>query len=302
MTKQKVECKYCKNMFSTKSNLLLHQKKTKYCLKIRQDINNTFKCDGCDNTYSSKRRVNEHKETCLLYVNMKHQEEITRLKSENTLKIDKLKIRHRIYTTELKDQIKDLQNKLEHIAVEATKRPITINNSTNNNNQKIGQIINNLIPITEDHFREQVQYLTMEHIKNGAEGYAQYAMEYPLKDRVLCTDYSRRKLKYKNEEGDVVADPEMIKLAQRLFTSIDIQNARMIRSYTDRLKNKMFGANTNGDLSEDELEMLNTQTDNMIDKMSKLASQRIDVTDMAGGLKPEMYHTFVRNICSMAVK
>jgi len=228
MPNGKTICKYCKNSFTTKSGLNKHQKNTKYCLKIQNTLNNTFKCIGCNNTYSSKQRITDHKETCLLYVDKKYQEEITKLKSENTLNMDKLKIRHRIYTTELKEQIKDLQNKLEHIAVEATKRPITINNSTNNNHQKIGQIINNLIPITEDHFREQVQYLTMEHIQNGAEGYAQYAMEYPLKDRVLCTDYSRRKLKYKNEEGDVVADPEMIKLAQRLFTSIDIQNARMI--------------------------------------------------------------------------
>jgi len=189
--------------------------------------------------------------------------------------------------------------------VEATKRPITINNSTNNstnNNQKISQIINNLIPITDDHFREQAQYLTMEHIKNGAEGYAQYAMDYPLKNRVLCTDYSRRKLKYKNSEGEVVADPEMVKLAQKLFTAIEIQNTRMTRAYTDRLKDKMFGANTNNDMTEEELEMLNTQTDNIINQMTRLANQRIDITDMASGLKPEMYHSFVRNICSMAVK
>jgi len=82
-------------MFSTKSNLILHQKKAKYCLKIRNDINNIFKCDGCDIKYCSKQSLEQHKENCILYVNMKHQEEITRLKSENTLTIDKLRLKHK---------------------------------------------------------------------------------------------------------------------------------------------------------------------------------------------------------------
>lgn len=304
MPKGKIICQYCKNSFTTKSGLNKHQKNTKYCLKIRQDIDSKFKCTGCDLIYSSKRRLNEHKENCILYVNMKHQEEIKKIKLENIYNIDKIKIKHKIYTNELKEQVKDLQNKLEHIAVEATKRPITINNSTNNNNQKISQIINNLIPITKDYFDEQAQYLTMEHIKNGAEGYAQYAMDYPLKDRVVCTDFSRRKLKYKNEDGEVVADPEMVKLAQRLFTAIELRNTQLTRAYTDKLKNKMFGKSSVGgdEMTQEETDMLNTQTDLIIDRMTTLANQRIDITGVASGLKPDMYHSFVKNICSMSVK
>ena len=46
-------------------------------------------------------------------------------------------------------------------------------------------------------------------------------MEYPLKDKIVCTDFSRRKLKYKDENGNLIEDPEMIKLSQKLFKAIE---------------------------------------------------------------------------------
>jgi hypothetical protein len=46
-------------------------------------------------------------------------------------------------------------------------------------------------------------------------------LEYPLKDKIVCTDFSRRKLKYKDENGNLIEDPEMIKLSQKLFKAIE---------------------------------------------------------------------------------
>ena len=37
-----MECSYCKKKFSTKSSLNSHQKTTKYCLKLRDDLKLNF--------------------------------------------------------------------------------------------------------------------------------------------------------------------------------------------------------------------------------------------------------------------
>ena len=70
-----LECNFCKKVFSTKSNLLNHQKKAKYCLKIQkqkeipnsesEDIN--FKCEYCQRNFSTKRVLSNHKTVCLEY-------------------------------------------------------------------------------------------------------------------------------------------------------------------------------------------------------------------------------------------
>jgi len=41
-------------------------------------------------------------------------------------------------------------------------------------------------PITTDHLTDHAPNLTIEHVQKGASGYAEYALEYPLKDRVAC--------------------------------------------------------------------------------------------------------------------
>ena len=49
-----MECEFCKNVFSTKTNLNNHQKRAKYCLKLR-GLNNSetnHKCDSCGKCFS----------------------------------------------------------------------------------------------------------------------------------------------------------------------------------------------------------------------------------------------------------
>ena len=51
---------------------------------------------------------------------------------------------------------------------------------------------------------EHIQNLNHLHVQNGASGYAKYAFEYLLKD-------------YKDENGNVISDPEMTKITKGCF-------------------------------------------------------------------------------------
>jgi hypothetical protein len=78
------------------------------------------------------------------------------------------------------------------------------------------------------------EYLTLDHIKEGALGYAKFALEHPFKDRLLCVEYDRKKIKYKNSDGQYVTDPNLTKLAPKFFNSIEEQNNQLI----DEIKEK----------------------------------------------------------------
>ena len=127
----------------------------------------------------------------------------------------------------------NLQDKIENLAITAIKRP-TIQNTQ----QRYNTIINNLTPITEEHLKEQAQYLTIDHIKNGVDGYVKYALDHPLKDKIICTDFSRRKIKYKDDDGNVIEDPEMINLTQKLFQAIKDKNSQLVSEYIIELKER----------------------------------------------------------------
>lgn len=172
----------------------------------------------------------------------------------------------------------------------------------------ITRIINNMLPITDDHLKEQSKYLTLEHVKNGAAGYAKYALEYPLKDRIVCTDLSRKKGKYKDSDGNILSDAEMSKITKRIFSSIKERNNELIDEYVELLKNKLdeFNFSSNNELDEGETISFSMQTDIIVDYITKSYAQKRESGEMIDGLKPELFQQFVKELsagsyCSIIV-
>ena len=102
---------------------------------------------------------------------------------------------------------------------------MTYNNQRTNN---INNITNNLVPVTDRKFMDHLDDLDMSYILDGPEGYAQYALDYPFKNSLLCVDYPRKKVIYKNEHGDVETDHEMTKICQKFFGAIEFCNSEII--------------------------------------------------------------------------
>jgi hypothetical protein len=196
--------------------------------------------------------------------------QIKELKQEKDKQIGELKEKH-------EKQIKELQDKLENIAVKAVSRPTTSNKTQINN------FIQQLEPVTEEKLKESVSNLTIDHIKKGAEGYAQYALDYPLKDKMVCVDYSRRKIKFKDKDGNVITDPEMTGLALKFFNSIKEKNKELICLYANELKEKL------GD-------------DNIMDTMVKIFDYKMAVDRGSEGEKTEFHYDFVKQMCSQTIK
>ena len=139
----------------------------------------------------------------------------------------------------------------------------------------------------------------IDHVKHGAVGYAKYALEHPLKDRLVCTDTSRKKGKYKDSDGNIVTDPEMTSITKKLFLAIKDRNSELITEYANDLKVKLdsFGSDNNEMTNEETVE-INGITDDLIDLVTSVFSQKRQSNEISDGLKPELFHQFVKEISS----
>lgn len=272
-----MECEHCGNKFKTVSSLNYHKNSAKYCLKIQNKQSNKFKCEYCSKFLSSKHWLKLHMNKCT--------HNITRIRDDNISIINEnkeLKIVNDMLETQLIDQrdryektIKDLQDKLENIAIKAISRPTTKNTQIN--------YIQQLQPLTEERLVSNVSNLTIDHIIKGPEGYVEFALEYPLKDRLLCSDYARRKVKFKNKDGKVITDPEMNILAVKFFESIKEKNKELICKYANELKERL------GD-------------DNVMDTVVKLFDYKAGVERGSEGKRTDFHHDFVKRICSQTLR
>jgi hypothetical protein len=191
-------------------------------------------------------------------------------------------------------QNKDLHDRIQSMAEKAIAKPSTVNQNNTT------QIINNLLPITNEHLNEQVQFLTKEHVTNGAVGYAKYALEFPLKDRLVCTDSSRKKGKYKDSDGVIVTDPEMTNITRKLFLAIKDRNATLIDEHALDLKVKLdqFNSCSDNEMDDDESKTFSSSTDQLIDYITAAYSQKRQSREMSEGLKPELFQEFVKELSS----
>lgn len=271
-------CNHCKNKFKNKWSLLKHQKTARYCLNIQGIENKKFKCSECHKIFTSKYYLGFHKESCIEYITKSYKIQINKLEKHFQKEREKYEI-----------HIKELEGKLENIAIKAVERPTYQDNRRSN----INQIINNLQPITEEHLREQAQYLTFDHIKRGIPGYVEYALEYPLKDRIICVDFSRRKIKYKDTDENVITDPEMTKLSQKLFSAIGERNKALILHYLDQMSKKVFGNIDDEKSEEDSLE-----EDKILKESRRIDNYKTGVFKGSKGDLTDFQKDFVKAVCT----
>jgi hypothetical protein len=87
------------------------------------------------------------------------------------------------------------------------------------------------LTITEEWLIENAKFLMIEHILRGPEGYVDYALSYPLNDRLIEEDYSNPTfIKYKDRTGDIITDYGGKMLSKMLFESVRERTYEIIES------------------------------------------------------------------------
>uniref|UniRef100_A0A6C0JTP6 C2H2-type domain-containing protein n=1 Tax=viral metagenome TaxID=1070528 RepID=A0A6C0JTP6_9ZZZZ len=220
-----MKCDFCNNEFSNKQNLNAHQKRAKYCLKLQgvSGVEKNYICDYCKKEFNVSSNYKRHIKRCKVSeINVVFEKKIMSLET----KIETLET----LIIELRADKKDLQERYDNLATTAVKRPT---NSTKN--IQINNYIKNMSPLLESDIKENVQYLTLDHHVKGAEGYAEYALEFPFKDKIVCVDTARNKIKYKNEEGDVIEDVGFRKMMEKLCLALKDRSFNLSQEHYEKL-------------------------------------------------------------------
>jgi hypothetical protein len=292
-----MNCQHCGNSFRTNSNLLHHQRTAKYCLLKRGgevDAKRAYRhiCKYCSKGFTREFNLRRHLESC-----RKHfcavEAKVKPLEDE--LKDCRTKLL--LYEETIREQklaISTLQDKLENIAVQAVSRSTTTNNL----------VVQDLQTLTDEHLKDSAEHLNISHILREGQGYAEYALEHALKDRVTCVDYSRRKVKYKDKDGNVITDPEMSNLASKFFDSIKDKNEELIKKCLEEGKEKFGDSDPSetikrlGDVCEEggtfapEVARVRRQEREKLLRRCKNA-----IASAAQGEKNDLFHVFVKEVC-----
>jgi len=211
-------------MFSNKTNLNTHQKRAKYCLKI-QGINlpKKYICKGCQKSFEISANFRRHKKICKNPIRIKRDK-----KKIGEMKKELIKLRELVNI--LKQDKKNLQERYDKLSLTAVKRPVN-----NTKNIQINNYIQNMEPLKIEDIKESVPMLTLDHHIKGPEGYAEYALEFPFKEKIVCVDVNRNKIKYKDGEGNVIEDTGFRKMMTKLCEVLKDRSFNLCQEHYEKL-------------------------------------------------------------------
>jgi HD-GYP domain-containing protein (c-di-GMP phosphodiesterase class II) len=202
------KCEHCESTFATKGNLSYHKKKAKFCLLKRgEELTSITRgnniCEYCEKKFSSKQRLISHKEICNAKNKIVQKENLIKeLQDKDTL-IFTLKSENE----HLRELVESLQDKLASIAIEGVRKTTKItNNTTNTTNNNVTQILSPFDLDQKDILGIIEEKLDETSFLNSQRGIAKFCVDNILKTedgkmRMVCTDPSRERFKYKRGEA-----------------------------------------------------------------------------------------------------
>ncbi len=262
-----IACEYCGKTFSKSYNVYKHQRTAKYCLKLQHKFEEKpveiGTCQYCGIEFNSRDNLKRHEKVCTV-------------KGKSSSK---------------DEQLLEMIIQLQKTIVNLSDRPVgTTNNNNNNNTRNVTTM--NLAPITDEEIQEHLAQLTIDFIQEGAKGYANFANSYPFKNRVLCTDKARKKLRYKDSDGQLVDDSGGVKLAHRFFKVIAPRNEEIINEEYQILQEKVQSIAEEGRAYTADLTGLLTKATHLQDLL-------IQSRDAARGEENELTREFIRHLSKM---
>jgi hypothetical protein len=211
-----MECTFCKKTYSSTSSLLYHQRSTKSCIKIQNELGITQKkvitCSFCKKQLTTKCNLDSH----LLICKSKLKEDLKVEASEGineTLKqlkedLDKTKLDLHLKDNEIKELREKLKTppKAQKITNNITKNKIEQNIGTNIEQQNI-TIYQIMSPEhVEDFFKK---HYNLDTLLGGQKALARFVNDGFLKDApvYICGDRSRQKF-YVINDGKKTEDTD----------------------------------------------------------------------------------------------
>lgn len=261
---QDILCSYCNKEFKQKQGLIRHLGNS---CKIKQEKENNDKhkveIEELKVNYDKKEKENNDKhkveieelksyydkqifelknkyEKTIIEISNECDKKINNIVHEYELNITKLNTElesNKMFIIEFKKQHELQNNTNKELTIKAIENSGTKNINTVNHNRN--QIYQNMQPLTDEHMRDQTQYLTVNNVKNGAHGIAHFASNHTFKDRLFCSDKSRLNFVFKNESESIIKDPEGVEITKKFIDINRDELMRLLDEYFDVILNEL---------------------------------------------------------------
>lgn len=241
-------CSFCLKEFSSKVNLLLHQKTVKNCLKLqgKEEKEAKIQCENC-NKVLAVRSYKQHKLKCDSFL---EKEDIIKKNKDLTLLIEKYKV-DIVYLEKENEKLKSLnellekQNeKLQSISTSVTMKLAEKVNTVNtvNNNKTV---VINTSQLTNDVLRQCATTFTIDNAYN-IDGITKHLTS-SLEEHIVCTDPSRNVFKYTNEKDEEIVDKDLDILLPQYLIAIKDRNNFLYKEVYDYFKKNNVSLNEQTD-------------------------------------------------------
>lgn len=240
-----MECQYCKKVLTTKTSLVAHQKKTKYCLKIQgiTNLKHKNKCEFCNNNFTTNGNLTVHLTTCAVKpVIIKLKEEINNWeKKYNKLEKDNIVFQNNANNEWEKkyNEVVIQKDIFEKMALTLAKKPTNTTNIENLHLTVFNKTMYDIKRIVNEKYNKN-------HLVLGQKGVADFTYNHILKvenesepPMYVITDKTRGNAKYKKSPTEIVTDNGMQGLTDKLYPSIQ-SKATEIASTEDIFNNQLL--------------------------------------------------------------
>lgn len=235
-----------------------------------------YKCQYCNKEFIRKHALTKHQRVAKYCLNIQRTIELEKeLLSNNPAPNDN----------------KELHKKIEELEKAHRKELDELKNLITQTNSK-SPVVQNMEPVTVSHIEAMaLEHLDITDLENGLEGIVDFTVKYPLLGRVVCTDKSRRKFKYTNEDGNIVNDYGGTKLSRTVFEGIQSRCVQLIdtkyASLTNDIKNVI---DTTTEFQDSVLENMK--------KGTQLQNLKNELLEAAKGTENELQKSYIRKLVS----
>jgi hypothetical protein len=268
-------CNFCNKSFSNKQNLTVHIKKTKRCIKLRDEQFDIIKheCNKCLKTFTCNQNLKKHLQKCEGDFDnkiKKYEKKIEEL--ENSFKVFREN-----QIVKLEEQNKDLQTSINKLADKAISKSTT---STSINSNLINNQYNHVQPLnlSKEHLEKVIdENMRFKHVYKGQKGFVDLVSNNILKDEngkslAWCPDYSRKMVKYKDTDGDIVTDPK----GYNIITSVAPLVEKKIREVKKIFENTYYTTDEKGNRRNKKDEELSEDEDEFVEEYTETESELSD--------------------------
>ena len=144
-----------------------------------------------------------------------------------------------------------------------------------------------LTPLTDDMFPEIASHLVIDDIIKGPYSLATFALKHIFLGKIVCTDISRRKIRYKPEKDQLCTDYKMIDISVKFFTAIKSRAFELINEMNKKNREKIKLNEMNCD-----------EEDDFFEDLIKYGDIKTMINEGSCGINNKHVSDFIEIICS----